>query len=303
MRREQLIYLLELHKTHSIHAAGEKLNISPQALGASMRALEKELGLTLLNRSRTGVQLTADGQAVAQLATAFWTGIDGLTAQAMPTLCQGSLEMYVTYGCMHCFMPHMIKELSQAYPALTFNIHELSEDDLVDKLKDQTIPYALTMHCFVEDKPYQIPDEALKFVPFSVGRLYAMIPHHSPLADYKQVSIKTLLKQPLLLYSPCPSTDNSTYPLLKYYGQPKHYEIQHNHIVYKSQLVTGQKIGLTFTTPFQESQYYKGFLHNVPIKENIQMYIGYLALKDSDTQEIERLLDALGLPPLAVDEP
>ena len=301
MRREQLLYLHELDKCHSIHAASDKLHISPQALGASIRALEKELGLTLLHRSRNGVQLTTDAQSVLRLGTSFWSGIDQLLDKAPPALPQGPLELYATHGCLHCFIPQMIKELSEKYPALQLDIHEMSEADITQRLKAKAIPYALTIQCYLENVPFLTLEDTLKFVPFTIGRLYAMIPPKSPLADYKQISIKTLLKQPLLLYSPCPTADHSVYPLLKSYGQPKHCDIQYNHIVYKSQLVTGEKIGLSFTTPFQDSQLYKGFLRNVPIKENIYMTAGYLALKASDTEPIERLLAALNLYPLTAD--
>lgn len=298
MRREQLLYLLALEKYHSIHAASDKLHISSQALGASIRALEKELGLTLLLRSRTGVQLTDNAHAVIQLGRSFWTGIDELTAKTALPLTGGTLELYATFGCLHCFIPQMIRELSENYPALKLDIHEMSEEDIIAKLKAKAIPYALTIHCYLENTPYRVLDDALKFVPFSIGRMYAMIPSRSPLSAYKQVSIKTLLKQPLLLYSPCPTNDNSTYPLLKYFGQPQHYDIQYNYIVYKAQLVTGEKIGLSFTTPFQDGQHYKEFLRNVPIKENIHMYAGYLTLKENDAADLERLLTELNLYPL-----
>lgn len=300
MRREQILYLKELHKTHSIHAASERLNISPQALGASIRALEKELGVILLDRSHTGVQLTPSGQSVIDLGNTFWENIDILASQAIPATDQNSLEMFVTYGCMHCFIPYMIKEFSQIYPSLSFNIHQATEEVVFDKLQSQAIPYALTVHCYIENSPHKILDKNMKFVPFAVGRLYAMVPYKSPLANSKQLSIKTLLKQPLLLYSPCPDADNSIYPLLhQHYGQPQQCEIQYNHIVYKSQLVTGKKIGLTFSTPFSESQQYKTFLRSVPIKENIYVYIGYIALQHQNTQKIEHLFSLLGLPPLA----
>lgn len=298
MRREQLLYLIELDKCHSIHAASDKLHISSQALGASIRALEKELGLTMLIRSRTGVRLTSNAQAVIRLGRSFWSGIDQLIDKTTSSFNCGTLELYATYGCMHCFIPQMIKELSEYYPSLKLDIHEMSEEKIIDELKAKAIPYALTIRCYLEDLPYKTLDDGLRFVPFSIGRMYAMVPNKSPLADYRQVSIKTLLKWPLLFYSPCPIADNSTYPLLKYYGQPKQYEIQYNHIVYKAQLVTGEKIGFSFTTPFQDSQYYKGFLRNVPLKENIYMYAGYLTLKDTDTTEINRLLTELNLYPL-----
>lgn len=299
MRREQLNYLIELSKNHSIHQASEKFNISPQALGASIRALETELAVTLLLRSRTGVQLTDEGKAVIRLGRSFWQGIDHLTA-ANNSLFVGTLELYVTYGCLNCFIPQLIAELSEVYPDLNLNVHEMDETELITQIKKKAIPYALTMRCFINDEPFLPLDAELSFVPFALGKLYAMVSNKSPLCDYKQISIKTLLKQPLLLHSPC-NMKTSVYPLLLHYGKPEQCELEYNHIVYKSKMVTGQNIGLGFSTPFQVAHHYSGFLKNIPVKENIYMYIGYVTLKDSSaSDEIQRLLARLNFHPIQI---
>lgn len=58
MRTEDLKYVIEVYKTRSISKASERLHISPQGLGKSLRAFEEELGYELFTRDFKGVEPT-----------------------------------------------------------------------------------------------------------------------------------------------------------------------------------------------------------------------------------------------------
>ena len=64
MRIEQFEYLLEISQNKSMNAASKNLHISPQALSNSIKKLEDELGLTILERTSMGVSLTPDGKSL-----------------------------------------------------------------------------------------------------------------------------------------------------------------------------------------------------------------------------------------------
>lgn len=68
MRLEQLQYLLSLQTTCSITQTAEQFFISHQALSKSIKALEKELSVLLLERSPKGVTLTPAGSRVCHFA-------------------------------------------------------------------------------------------------------------------------------------------------------------------------------------------------------------------------------------------
>lgn len=48
MRLEQLEYLIAISKNRSLNSAAQKLHISQQALSASIKTLEEELGFDVL---------------------------------------------------------------------------------------------------------------------------------------------------------------------------------------------------------------------------------------------------------------
>ena len=61
MTLQQLRYVVEISRCGSITAAAQKLFIAQPSLSKAVRELESELGITIFERSRSGVIFTADG--------------------------------------------------------------------------------------------------------------------------------------------------------------------------------------------------------------------------------------------------
>ena len=55
MHLDQLRYLVDLKKTGSISASAERLYVTQQAISKSMKKLESELDIIILEREKTGV--------------------------------------------------------------------------------------------------------------------------------------------------------------------------------------------------------------------------------------------------------
>ena len=76
MRIEQLEYLCEVAKRRSMNVAAEKLHIAQQTLSTSIKTLEKELDVKLLERTYQGVFPTPIGQEVISWAEQVLSGLD-----------------------------------------------------------------------------------------------------------------------------------------------------------------------------------------------------------------------------------
>ena len=68
MRIEQLEYFLAVAESGSLNATAQKFFISQQGLSDSLKRLEKELDVVLINRSKTGVSLTEVGEELLPYA-------------------------------------------------------------------------------------------------------------------------------------------------------------------------------------------------------------------------------------------
>src|SRR4051812_12359219 len=62
VRLEQLEYLAAVTRHGSLRRASEELHVSQPALSESLRNLERELGVTLLDRRRTGARINTQGR-------------------------------------------------------------------------------------------------------------------------------------------------------------------------------------------------------------------------------------------------
>lgn len=61
MTLQQLHYIIVISETGSMNKAAEQLYIAQPSLTSAVKELEKEIGITVFNRSGKGVSLTADG--------------------------------------------------------------------------------------------------------------------------------------------------------------------------------------------------------------------------------------------------
>ncbi len=78
MTLQQLSYVVAISEAGTFNKAAERLFISQPSLTSAVKELEKELGLTLFNRTGRGATLTADGSAFLPYARSVLTQFEGL---------------------------------------------------------------------------------------------------------------------------------------------------------------------------------------------------------------------------------
>lgn len=112
MNSEYLRYLIEIHKCRSISVAAQQLFLSQTTLSATLRSVEEELGFEIFRRTRTGVQVTAEGEEALTLISEISHRLDEIhqlrdqpkgTPQTVniitsPTICSGlALPIYEAF--------------------------------------------------------------------------------------------------------------------------------------------------------------------------------------------------------------
>ncbi len=79
MTLQQLHYAIVIAENGSLNKAAENLYIAQPSLSSSMQELERELGITIFNRSGRGVTLTADGTEFLQYAKQLYSQYEMIT--------------------------------------------------------------------------------------------------------------------------------------------------------------------------------------------------------------------------------
>ncbi|GAB4079148.1 LysR family transcriptional regulator [Modestobacter muralis] len=116
----ELELLVAVAETGSLGLAARHLGISQPAASQRLRALESALGLALLDRHRTGSELTAHGALVVEWARSVLIARDRLTSGA-EALRQGNsapLRLAASLTTAEFLLPRWLVELRRSYPAL-----------------------------------------------------------------------------------------------------------------------------------------------------------------------------------------
>ena len=119
MQLNQFRYLIAVDKFGSISRAAQELYISQSTISISLIRLEEELGAVLLNRSKRGVSLTAEGKTVLECAQAIEAALERLEKESLQSeQISGYVQITGTsHFCMNV-ITDVILQLRQQHPAI-----------------------------------------------------------------------------------------------------------------------------------------------------------------------------------------
>ncbi|WP_018431236.1 LysR family transcriptional regulator [Hoeflea sp. 108] len=144
--------LVEVAECGSIAEAARRLNLTPAAVSQRLKALEQELGHSLIARAGRTVRPTASGLAVLEKARHLIAGARDLRAIAANDLPAGELRLGSTATSLTGILPEVIASLSQRYPLIEFFVRPGASVDLYHSLLSEEIDAAV-----IVQPPFQIP--------------------------------------------------------------------------------------------------------------------------------------------------
>jgi LysR family hydrogen peroxide-inducible transcriptional activator len=127
----QLDYIVTVHRLGRFGLAAELLNVSQPSLSAQIARVEEELGIRLFERSRGGVQITAQGEEFVQRAQKILSDVQDLRrAMTSETLFSGRLRLGVLPSIGPYLLPQVVKSLHKTHPDLRIIVREENTRDL-----------------------------------------------------------------------------------------------------------------------------------------------------------------------------
>lgn len=276
MRIEQLEYLVEAAQYKSLTEAGEQLHISQQALSASIRKMEEELGVPLIIRTHRGSTLTPQGQVLARGANKLLADYRQLVlaVQDEHSAPKGEVRIGVPYGLMEAFFSNVLAQLYKESGSAVIAAEEMAQQEVVQRIKQRTIDLGILNYNSYE-VPKWLGDEALYFTPLFSSKLYVRTALRSPLAQYDSISLKTAAKETILVYQP-KTWEGSTNPLCeiiqRFYPEAE-FVFEDNYQLHYQKVLQG--LGIAFT--IQDGRFMKpeqAGLKLIPLKEDIESING-----------------------------
>jgi DNA-binding transcriptional LysR family regulator len=194
MRIEQLEYITAVSRHGSLRRASEELHISQPALSEAIRNLERELGVTLLDRHRSGAKISLAGRELLQPMADVLESVARLRAAAGDRLATRRLLRIgtVNAGTAGLVLP-AVRAFGSQHPASTVDIRNLLHDEIQVSLAEGTLDIGLVNLLDGDDIP-----PGLELIPLLAGQPVAVIPAAHPLAGRNEVSADELRAQPFV---------------------------------------------------------------------------------------------------------
>ena len=130
----------------SLHRAAAALRISQPALSRQVQALEAELGGRLLERSTSGVSVTAAGRALAVRLRPLLEDYDGMMAAARRLARGESEQLRIGYlaSVAREYLEPALAQVRREFPKVKIKLMDLSPGEQIAALRRGEIDVALT---------------------------------------------------------------------------------------------------------------------------------------------------------------
>jgi LysR family hydrogen peroxide-inducible transcriptional activator len=132
----QLRYLESLAETRHFGHAAQACAVSQPALSMQIKELEDELSVSLVERRKTGIELTAQGEEIARRARNILASVRDLMdyAKYQEGVLSGVLKLGAIPSIAPYLLPAALPELQRQFPALSLQLHETVTSNLVHEL-------------------------------------------------------------------------------------------------------------------------------------------------------------------------
>ncbi|MEV6924826.1 LysR family transcriptional regulator [Dactylosporangium sp. NPDC051485] len=195
MRIEQLEYLAVITRLGSLRQAALELHVSQPALSETIRNLERELSVQLLDRRRSGASLSADGRALLPYVTGVLESVDRLMRAADQ---QHQNKVMVRLGTVNAatvsLLAPALRSFVQRHPDTRVEVLPAQQADIHRLLLEGSLDLGLVNVLAGDDPPHDLDSTLLLH-----GRIVACVATGSPLARRTSLTREDLLTGPLIL--------------------------------------------------------------------------------------------------------
>ena len=177
---------------HGFTAAANRLGISQSAVSHALKSLELELGVELLRRHQSQVELSDIGQQLLLRARAMLGLANTLRQEAADArgMKRGTLRIG-SFGPTSSIklLPLILQQYRAAHPGIEVHIDEGPDRQVLQWLEERRIDIGFVV----------LPEERFDTVALIEDQMVALLPADHPLAAHDSLSLKDLCDFPFVL--------------------------------------------------------------------------------------------------------
>lgn len=176
----------------SFTKAAEILRYTPAGVFQLVAALERDLNLTLFNRSNKGVTLTKNGELFVPLIQEMMqreTRILNLASE-LNGLQEGDITIGSYFSIATHWLPQLIYDFEKLYPNIRIHIMEGIRQEILSWLENNTADIGFTT--YIEPMEYD-------WITLYHDPMLAILPRDHPFAGMPSFPIQRFQKEPLIM--------------------------------------------------------------------------------------------------------
>lgn len=188
----QLEYLVALGDVRHFGEAARRCHVSQPTLSVQVALLEKQLGVTLIDRSASHIAPTPIGEDVIAAARTLLLGLDEIVALASSGRKNlgGLIRLGIAPTVGPYLMPYFLPSLHARYPALKVHLREDRPTALEDRIRAGEIDCALG--------PRPADETSFAYAPVCREEIMLGLPSGHRLAGRDEVTLSELAGETLL---------------------------------------------------------------------------------------------------------
>ena len=195
----QLVYLDAVYKHKNFTKASKELYVSQPTVSAAIRVMEKELGMTLIERTPKSVVFTPAGEVLMQRVHALLSDYNDMLTEANELSRKASytLRLGIASILSSDIFPLLYKGFLPKHSELKIQLDEDGGLGHIRKLLGEELDMALN------GIPEDLNTDELSAIPVCRREIKLIMHNTHPLAQYDRVPLKKLDKENVsMLYSP-----------------------------------------------------------------------------------------------------
>lgn len=174
MNYRDLQMFLTLTSIGNMGRAAEQLYMSPSTLSRRLAAMEREIGVTLVDRDSQPLMLTEAGRRFSQYAEQTLYGWDALRQALNPEISElsGSLTLFCSVTASFSVLPEIVARFRERYPAVDLRILTGDAEESIPRVENGDADLVIAA------RPEQLPT-GLTFKALLNSPLLFIVPRHA----------------------------------------------------------------------------------------------------------------------------
>jgi DNA-binding transcriptional LysR family regulator len=192
MEMRHLLHFVALAEEGQFTAAARRLNIVQSGLSVTIKEMEQELGVQLVNRTTRTVSLTDAGELFLEHARSSLLMLnDGIEAvRSRDGVVRGRLHLGILQSLgPYVDLPLLLETFRTRYPLVEFSVRSLSTEKIPALVRSGYVD--LSFHALVTEKKWA----GVKIIPFAQDSLVAICSRRHALAERASVSLDLMSEE------------------------------------------------------------------------------------------------------------